>query len=90
MAVDELARTLTDVTASVVVTDGPRGAYVGSAGTVRHVAGHPVEAVDTTGAGDEFAGRLVASLVNGETLEEAVHSANVAAARVVALPRTER
>ena len=47
----------------------------------RHrVAGHPVKAVDATGAGDCFGGSLLARLVAGDTLARAVDYANAAAA----------
>ncbi|HYH34062.1 MAG TPA: ribokinase [Nocardioides sp.] len=75
---------------SVVVTDGPRGAHVGSSSGIVAVPGVPAEAVDTTGAGDEFAGCLAAAVAGGESLVAAAEAANRAAARVVGLPRAER
>jgi len=89
-AADELAPRLLEQVRSVVVTDGPRGAHVAWAGEVEHVPGVPVEAVDTTGAGDEFVGHLVAALARGEALIDGVAGANRAAARVVGIPRTQR
>ena len=75
---------------SVVVTDGPRGAHLASANRTQHVPGVAVAAVDTTGAGDEFVGRLAASLAHGEELHDGVAAANRAAARVVTMARQER
>lgn len=46
-----------------------------------HVAGHQVETVDASGAGDVFCACLVAQLAQGSTLVEAVTQANAAAAR---------
>jgi len=89
-AAHALARALAGLTASAVVTDGPRGAYVGAADGVTHCAVLPVDAVDTTGAGDEFAGRLVASLAQGLTLAEATADAAQSAAHLVSLPRSAR
>lgn len=88
--VTKLAEGLLARAVSVVVTDGARGAYVGASGSVEHVPGAPVNAVDTTGAGDEFAGRLAASLALGKRLLEGAGQANLAAARAVAVPRTRR
>jgi fructokinase len=42
-----------------------------------------VEARDPTGCGDVFGGALVAQLIGGDTVEDAVHAANAAAARNV-------
>ena len=43
---------------SVVVTDGPRGAYVRHEGVESHVPAFPCEPKDLTGAGDAFAGTM--------------------------------
>jgi ribokinase len=88
--ITDLASGLASRAVSVIVTDGPRGAYVGTSTGVHHVPGQRVDAVDTTGAGDELAGCLAASLATGAALAEGVASANRAAARVVAAPRVRR
>jgi ribokinase len=44
-----------------------------------HIPAKPVEAVDTTGAGDCFCGALAVALSEGRALPEAVHFANTAA-----------
>lgn len=68
---------------SVVVTLGAEGvAAVGPDGPHR-VAGHPSEAVDTTGAGDCFLGVLAAGLADGLLLDRAIGRANRAAAIAV-------
>lgn len=61
---------------SVVLTVGPRGAWigVGSAEPTR-VPAPTVDAVDTTGAGDAFVGALAAGLVRGEALADAARRA---------------
>ena len=45
-----------------------------------HFPAFPVEAVDTTGAGDTFNGALAVGLAAGGTWEEAIPLANAAAA----------
>ena len=77
---------------SVVLTLGAAGALRASAGqeTVLSPA-HPVDAVvDTTGAGDEFAGALAAALAAGGGLGDVVDVALAAAARVVSVSRSAR
>jgi ribokinase len=65
---------------TVVVTLGPRGAYVAGEGVRALVPGFAVEAVDTTAAGDVHCGALAVALVEGRPLLEAVRFANAAAA----------
>ena len=65
---------------TVVLTLGPRGAYVAGEGVRALVPGFAVEAVDTTAAGDVHCGALAVALVEGRPLLEAVRFANAAAA----------
>jgi ribokinase len=57
---------------SVVVTVGEDGAVVGDAELVESVPAERAEVVDTTGAGDAFAGALAAALSAGHDLLDAV------------------
>ncbi len=67
---------------AVVVTAGPRGAAFAAPGSSPgQVPGRSVPVVSTLGAGDTFIGTLAAGLVSGQTLGDAVASANAAAAR---------
>ena len=75
---------------SVVLTTGRDGAWVFEGEKVVQVAGIAVEVVDTTGAGDAFAGTLAARLALGESLVEAATAANAEAARTVQLDRSDR
>lgn len=64
---------------TVVVTLGRRGALLVQEETVRHVAATPVQAVDTTGAGDCFIGALAVFLGEGQSLAQAIEWANIVA-----------
>lgn len=60
---------------AVVLTLGARGAITRAEGALREVAPPPVTVVDTTGAGDAFAGALAAALDRGMALPEAMDAA---------------
>jgi ribokinase len=71
---------LSELAGTVVLTCGSRGAVVASGGRLRRrVAARPVEAKDTTGAGDAFAGVLVTWLAEGQDLDAALDAATAAA-----------
>jgi ribokinase len=72
--------------AAVIVRDGAAGCLVTRDGTTTHVPGIPVEAVDTTGAGDAHCGVLAAELLRGADLTGAATRANAAAALAVTRP----
>jgi ribokinase len=72
--------------AAVIVRDGAAGCLVIRDGTTTHVPGIPVEAVDTTGAGDAHCGVLAAELLRGADLADAANRANAAAALAVTRP----
>jgi 2-dehydro-3-deoxygluconokinase len=59
---------------------GADGVIVADAARSVHVPGYPVDAVDATGAGDCFAGSLLARLAAGDDLLAAARYANAAAA----------
>jgi len=65
---------------TVVITLGQRGAFVAREGLRKLIAGFPMQAVDTTAAGDVFNGVLAVALAEGQKLEQAVRFANAAAA----------
>jgi ribokinase len=82
--VDRLTDALLDRVPAVVVTLGPDGAlYRDRGGERHHRPGRRVEAVDTTGAGDTFAGYLAAGLAAGDGVLVALDRANVAASLCV-------
>jgi 2-dehydro-3-deoxygluconokinase len=65
--------------AQVVLKLGADGALASDGHQQRLVPGHAVQAVDATGAGDCFAGNLLARLSCGQSLWDATAYANVAA-----------
>jgi len=65
---------------TVILTLGERGALVVNGEMVWHAPAVPVNAVDSTGAGDAFVGSLAVFLAEGNGLDEAVRRANAVAA----------
>jgi ribokinase len=65
---------------SVILTLGERGALIVERDRVWHAPGQPVQAVDSTGAGDAFVGSLAVFLGEGLPLDAAVRRANAVAA----------
>jgi hypothetical protein len=63
-----------------VVTRGARGCVAFAGGETIEVPVHPVEVVSTLGAGDVFHGALLACLVRGLDLRDALVHANACAA----------
>ncbi len=71
----------------VIVRTGPAGCLLAFAGEEPvPVAGFPVAAVDTNGAGDTHAGTFIAALAAGAGPAEAARTANAAAALSVTRP----
>lgn len=85
-----LARRLGRIARSVIVTDGSKGAHVVSADGYDFVDARRVAAVDTTGAGDCFAGTVASGLSAGRGLVQAAQTATVAAADTVRTRREDR
>lgn len=65
---------------TVIVTMGPKGAFVATADSKELVSGFSVKAVDATAAGDVFNGTLAVAIAEGKPLRKAVSFANAAAA----------
>ncbi len=63
-----------------IVKMGARGLVYASENQIEHIPGHPVQVVDTTAAGDTFAGALAVAICEGRPAGEACRFANAAAA----------
>lgn len=75
---------LNDIAPYLNVTLGARGSLAVANGKSRFAPGFPSLAVDTTGAGDMYAGAILHARVNGAEPLEAAGFANFAAAELVA------
>jgi sugar/nucleoside kinase (ribokinase family) len=69
--------------ASVVVTNGPHGAYVRHAGVKTHVPAFPSQPKDLTGAGDMFAGAFLYGITHGVSPEKAAQGAAFLSHKVI-------
>lgn len=67
-------------TALLCVTLGKHGAVILDGDVFHHEAAFPVDAVDTTGAGDVFRGAFIHGLLRGERPDSLLRFANAAAA----------
>jgi sugar/nucleoside kinase (ribokinase family) len=68
---------------SVVVTNGPHGAYIRHAGVDARVPAFPSEPKDLTGAGDMFAGSFLYGILNGVPPEKAARAASFLSHKVI-------
>ena len=78
-----IAKRLLASSRSVVITLGGDGVVVADATGVQHLPAEHVTVVDTTGAGDAFAGALAAALAEGSALTDAVKAGITAGAAAV-------
>jgi sugar/nucleoside kinase (ribokinase family) len=67
-----------------VVTRGARGARLYDGSQYIDIGAHPVDAVDTNGAGDMFAGAFLYGITHGHDFETAGKLASLASATTVA------
>ncbi len=80
---------LPDRPGAVIVTLGSRGAVLVDGAGAQHVRPVPVQAVDTSGAGDALIGSLAVFWAQGRPLPDALRLAGAAAALSVTRPGTQ-
>ena len=80
VAVDQLKQ----VARSFVITRGAEGALTFDGETLAEIPPHRVQAVDSNGAGDMFAGAFLYAITRGEDFPTAGRFASLAAGRIVA------
>lgn len=78
--VDAAARALADGARTVAATDGSSGSFAVDAAAISYAPALPIMPLSTLGAGDVFHGALLAAIVLGKELPEALRFANVTAA----------
>lgn len=71
---------LTKGARNVIITLGSQGALYATPGHSQHFAAQPVQAVDTTAAGDTFVGGFAAALAEGRSAAQAILFGQAAAA----------
>jgi sugar/nucleoside kinase (ribokinase family) len=67
----------------VAITRGARGSVVARGDEVAHVEAHPVEVVDTTGAGDLYAAGFLFGLTHGRPMDACGRLGSIAASAVL-------
>ena len=82
-SLEEAAKKLMQYTRSFAITDGPNGAFTYEGKELSHIAGYNIVPVDTTGAGDMFAGCFMNRILRGNHYVEAAKFANFCSARLV-------
>ncbi len=81
---DDAVAALKDIADSFVITLGAEGALTFDGEELAEIPPHKVDAVDTNGAGDMFAGAFLYAITRGEDFPTAGRFASLAAGRVVA------
>ena len=85
-ASDAARRLAVDVTRGCVITLGDEGLAAYIDGQAIHRDAHPINVVDTTGAGDAFCGAMAAALALGEPMPTALAWGNAAGALAASRP----
>ena len=80
---EEAFTQLKGVVPSLIVTDGPHGAFIRHGVVDTHVAAFPCEPKDLTGAGDMFAGSFLYGITHGVAADKAARAACFLASKVI-------
>lgn len=80
---DETLQALKKVSRSFAMTRGNQGAIVFDGKDIFEIAAHSVDAIDTLGAGDMFAGAFLYGLSQGMNYQRAGELASLASSRIV-------
>lgn len=75
---EDVEQSLAKYPNKLIVTLGENGAMYHNGDKIVKVEGYKTTAVDTTGAGDTFNGAFAHKIIEGASIEEAVHVANIA------------
>lgn len=81
---DDTVEKLQQIAGSFVITRGAQGALTFDGTELAEIPPHRVEAVDTNGAGDMFAGAFLYAITRGESFPTAGRFASLAAGNIVA------
>jgi sugar/nucleoside kinase (ribokinase family) len=74
---------LKKVSKTFAITRGQHGAIVFDGDNLLEIAPHPVDAIDTLGAGDMFAGAFMYALSQGMSYQQAGDLASKASSKIV-------
>ncbi|OUY06045.1 adenosine kinase [Acinetobacter populi] len=84
LSIEQASEALLNIARTVVITLGSKGALIGAKNrAIQMVVGEAVEALDSNGAGDAFAGGFLYALTQDKTVEQAAKIGNIVAAKVV-------
>ena len=89
---DECCKYLLNISEMVVITDGKKGSLILTENKKIKIKPHKVNAIDTVGAGDTYAGAFLYGINNGMSLEQSGNLASLLSSKVVTKlgPRLEK
>ncbi|MCH7881428.1 MAG: adenosine kinase [Proteobacteria bacterium] len=80
---DVAIQSMKKVARTFAITRGKQGALLFDGNSIIHIDPHPVEAIDTLGAGDSFAGAFLYGLTQGMSFQQSGDLASLASSRIV-------